>query len=47
MNIRDLIGEATENDKKLGLEIKKPKSWCKSLLVVGFMDIGRYYDCKR
>ena len=31
MNIRDLIGEATEYDKKLELEIKKPKSWCKSV----------------
>lgn len=47
MNIRELIGEATEYDKKLEVEIKKPKSWCKSLLVVGLTDIGRYYDCKR
>lgn len=31
MNIKDLIGEATEYDKKLALEIKKPKSWCKSV----------------
>ena len=31
MNIQDLIGEATEYDKKLALEEKKPKSWCKSL----------------
>ena len=31
MSIRDLIGEATEYDKKLELEIKKPKSWCKSV----------------
>ena len=30
MNIRDLIGEATEYDKKLELEIKKPKSGSKS-----------------
>ena len=27
----DLIGEATEYDKKLALEEKKPKSWCKSV----------------
>ena len=31
MNIIDLIGEATEYDKKLALEEKKPKSWCKSV----------------
>ena len=31
MNIKDLIGEATEYDKKLALEEKKPKSWCKSV----------------
>ena len=31
MNIKDLIGEATEYDKKLVLEEKKPKSWCKSV----------------
>ena len=31
MNIKDLIGEATEYDKKLSLEEKKPKSWCKSV----------------
>ena len=28
MNIGNLIGEATEYDKKLSLEAKKPKSWC-------------------
>lgn len=28
---KDLIGEATEYDKKLALEEKKPKSWCKSV----------------
>ena len=33
MNIKDLIGEATEYDKKLALEEKKPKSWCKSVSV--------------
>ena len=31
MNIKNLIGEATEYDKKLALEDKKPKGWCKSV----------------
>ena len=31
MNIAELIGETTEYDKKLLLEEKKPKSWCKSV----------------
>ena len=31
MDIKDLIGEATEYDKKLALEERKPKSWCKSV----------------
>ena len=31
MGIKDLIGEATEYDKKQLLEVKKPKSWCKSV----------------
>ena len=31
MNVDQLIGEATEYDKKLSLEVKKPKSWCKSV----------------
>ena len=31
LNIRNLIGEATEYDKKISLEAKKPKSWCKSV----------------
>lgn len=31
MNIIDLIGEATEYDKKQSLEVKKPKSWLKSI----------------
>lgn len=30
-NICQLIGEATEYDKKQALEVKKPKSWCKSV----------------
>lgn len=31
MNIKELIGETTEYDKKLVLEVRKPKSWCKSV----------------
>ena len=31
MAVRDIIGEATEYDKKLKLEEKKPKSWLKSV----------------
>ncbi len=31
MDIKDLIGETTEYDKKLALEERKPKSWCKSV----------------
>lgn len=31
MDIKNLIGEATEYDKKLFLEERKPKSWCKSV----------------
>ena len=31
MDIRNFIGETTEYDKKAALEIKKPKSWCKSV----------------
>lgn len=31
LNIKKYIGEATEYDKKLSLEVKKPKSWCKSV----------------
>lgn len=31
LDITDLIGEATEYDKKEMLEEKKPKSWCKSV----------------
>ena len=29
--IKELIGETTDYDKKLALEVKKPKSWCKSV----------------
>jgi ATP-dependent DNA helicase RecG len=28
---QNIIGETTEYDKKLKLEVKKPKSWCKSI----------------
>ena len=31
MNIKDLIGETTEYEKKVALETKKPKSWCKTI----------------
>lgn len=31
MEIKNIIGETTEYDKKLKLEVKKPKSWCKSI----------------
>ena len=31
MDTKKLIGEATEYDKKTALEVRKPKSWCKSV----------------
>ncbi len=31
MNLKDIIGETTDYDKKIALEAKKPKSWCKSV----------------
>lgn len=31
MNIKELISETTQYDKKTALETKKPKSWCKSV----------------
>ena len=31
MKLEQLIGEATEYDKKQAVEVKKPKSWCKSI----------------
>ena len=31
MNINELIGEATAYDKKQQLEVKRPKSWLKSV----------------
>lgn len=30
-NIKELIGEATAYDKKQQLEVKRPKSWLKSV----------------
>lgn len=51
MDITSLIGETTEYDKKAMLEIKKPKSWCKSVsafantsggvLIFGVSDDGK------
>ncbi len=50
VKIEDLIGEATEYDKKQAVETKKPKSWCKSasafantsggILIFGVADDG-------
>ena len=50
MRIQELIGEATEYNKKQFLEIKRPKSWCKSvsafantlggILIFGIADNG-------
>lgn len=31
IKIEDLIGETTEYDKKQSVELKRPKSWCKSI----------------
>jgi len=31
MDVRNLIGETTEYDKKRALEVNRPKSWCKSV----------------
>ncbi|MBQ0058629.1 MAG: putative DNA binding domain-containing protein [Lachnospiraceae bacterium] len=31
VDIKSIIGETTEYDKKVALEVKKPKSWCKSV----------------
>lgn len=31
LNVEELVGEATEYDKKQIVEIRKPKSWCKSI----------------
>ena len=34
MSIKELVGEATEYDKKQALEIKKPKSWLKNITYI-------------
>ena len=49
--MENLIGETTEYDKKAALEVKKPKSWCKSVsafantlggaLIFGMADDGQ------
>ena len=51
MDMENLIGETTEYDKKAALEVKKPKSWCKSVsafantlggaLIFGIADNGQ------
>ena len=51
MDMEKLIGETTEYDKKAALEVKKPKSWCKSVsafantlggaLIFGMADDGQ------
>lgn len=51
MDLNGLIGETTEYDKKQALEVKKPRSWCKSVsafantmggaLIFGVADDGR------
>lgn len=51
MNMENLIGETTEYDKKAALEVRKPKSWCKSVsafantlggaLIFGMADDGQ------
>lgn len=56
MEIKDLIGETTEYDKKQLLEVKKPKSWCKSVsafantfggsLIFGISDAGEIVGLK-
>ena len=51
MGMENLIGETTKYDKKAALEVKKPKSWCKSVsafantlggaLIFGMADDGQ------
>ena len=51
MDMENLIGETTEYDKKAALEVRKPKSWCKSVsafantlggaLIFGMADDGQ------
>ena len=38
MDIKQLIGETTYYDKKLALETKRPKSWCKSIIAFGILN---------
>ena len=49
MNISSLIGETTEYDKKQAVEVKKPKSWCKSISAFangrGARTSGRQWRC--
>ena len=40
MNINNLIGEATAYDKKLQLEVKRPKSWLKSVSSLANCEVG-------
>ena len=46
MSIKDWIGETTEYDKKLALEVKKPKSWCKSVSAFANPIARRLLDLK-
>ena len=41
MNIKELLGETTEYDKKQMLEEKKPKSWLKSVSAFANMFGGK------
>ena len=43
MNITDLIGESTEYDKKQALEVRKPKSWCKSVSAFADGSLTAFY----
>ena len=57
MNIKELLGETTEYDKKQMLEEKKPKSWLKSVsafantfggkLIFGIADNDEVVDLQR
>ena len=42
MNLSSLIGEITEYDKKQAVEIKKPKSWCKSISAFANGQVGSF-----
>ena len=43
MNIKELIGETSEYDKKQAVETKKPKSWCKSVCAFANASGGYLY----